>query len=156
MKSRSGRKNSQPVLRMGEKDEELIVRFDDYRKDFLKKKEKLQKQMEGHIERQNNQVIFNKKYNGTSLQDYFKLRSDIVDLQIADQFARKIVQEQQQRPKMKQIVKSSDGLEQKLFPQFKIKTKFMKSQVKENILNALVDVKMKLLEEYHLSNVTVM
>ena len=41
MKSRSGRKNSQPVLRMGEKDEELIVRFDDYRKDFLKKKEKL-------------------------------------------------------------------------------------------------------------------
>lgn len=29
----------------------------------------------------------------------------------------------------------------------------MKSQVKENILNALVDVKMKLLEEYHLSNV---
>jgi hypothetical protein len=29
----------------------------------------------------------------------------------------------------------------------------MKKQVKENILNALVDVKIKLLEEYHSSNV---
>lgn len=31
----------------------------------------------------------------------------------------------------------------------------MKKQVKENILNALVDVKMKLLEEYHYSNVPI-
>lgn len=29
----------------------------------------------------------------------------------------------------------------------------MKSKVKENILNALAEVKMKLLEEYHISNV---
>lgn len=29
----------------------------------------------------------------------------------------------------------------------------MKSQVKENILNALADVKLQLLEEYHRSNV---
>ena len=31
----------------------------------------------------------------------------------------------------------------------------MKQNVKENILNALVDVKTKLLEEYHISNVSI-
>jgi hypothetical protein len=30
--------------------------------------------MEGHIDKKNNQVIFAKKYTGSNLDDYFKLR----------------------------------------------------------------------------------
>ena len=102
--------------------------------------------MEGHIEKKSTQVIFAKKYSGKNLEDYFKLRRDVLDLQIADQFTKKIVQENEERPKRLENKDASDNLENKLFPFFKIKTKFMKSQVKENILNALADVKMQLLE----------
>ena len=47
--------------------------------------------MEGHIEKKSTQVIFAKKYSGKKLEDYFKLRRDVLDLQIADQFTKKIV-----------------------------------------------------------------
>lgn len=58
------------------------------------KKEKLLKEMDGHIQKKNNQVIFTNKYSGTNLDNYFKLRSELLDLQLADQYTQKIVREQ--------------------------------------------------------------
>lgn len=58
------------------------------------KKEKLLKEMDGHIQKKNNQVIFTSKYSGTNLDNYFKLRSELLDLQLADQYTQKIVREQ--------------------------------------------------------------
>lgn len=44
----------------------------------------------------------------------------------------------------------------KIFPQFNIKTKYMKKQVKQNILKVIFDVKKQLLKQYHEANVTKM
>lgn len=86
--------------------------------------------MEGHIEKKNNKVLFSKKYAGSNLEDYFKSRSELLDLQLADQYAQKVVREQQ-NPAPKHPEKNhKDDLENKLFSEFKIKTKFMKKQVR--------------------------
>ena len=37
----------------------------------------------------------------------------------------------------------------KIFPEFCIKTKYLKKQVRENILQVIFDVKKGLLQEYH-------
>lgn len=55
--------------------------------------------MEGHLEKRSNQVMFAKKYTGTNLEEYFKMRRELLDLQIADQYAKKIIEEQEVRPK---------------------------------------------------------
>ena len=68
------------------------------------------------------------------------------DLQIADQYTQRIVKEHDKKNVNKVTENKQEQLESKLFGEFKIKTKFMKQRVKENILNALVDVKVKLLE----------
>ena len=109
--------------------------------------------MQGHIEKKNNKLIFANKYSGSNLEDYFKLRKELFDLQIADQYTQKIVMEHDTKNVNKVQEGKKEQLENKLFGQFKIKTKYMKQNVKENILKALVDVKTKLLEEYHHSNV---
>lgn len=41
----------------------------------------------------------------------------------------------------------------KIFPEFNIKTKYMKKQVKDNVLKVIFDVKKELLHQYQISNV---
>jgi hypothetical protein len=66
--------------------------------------------MEGHVEKKSNQVIFAKKYVGNSLEDYFNMRRDLLNLQIADQYAKKIIEEQLERPKKVESQDHPDGL----------------------------------------------
>lgn len=49
--------------------------------------------MEGHVAKKDNQVIFSNKYCGSNLEDYFKLRKELFDLQLADQYTKRIVRE---------------------------------------------------------------
>lgn len=85
--------------------------------------------MEGHIEKRNNQVIFKNKYAGTNLESYFKLRKELLDLLIAEQHTQAIIS-QPLDAETKQQNLQSDTNEQKIFSEFKIKTKYMKSKVK--------------------------
>lgn len=54
--------------------------------------------MEGHIEKKSNQVLFKNKYSSSNLDDYFKLRKELFDLQIADQYTQKIIKDYDKKP----------------------------------------------------------
>ena len=59
--------------------------------------------MEGHIAKKNNQIIFSNKYSGNNLDDYFKLRKELFDLQIADQYTKRIVREHEEKVVQKDV-----------------------------------------------------
>ena len=66
--------------------------------------------MEGHVEKKRNQVAIAKKYLGSNLEDYFNMRRDLLNLQIVDQYTKKIIEEQLERPKKIEQQEHSDGL----------------------------------------------
>ena len=66
--------------------------------------------MEGHVEKKRNQVAFAKKYLGSNLEDYFNMRRDLLNLQIVDQYTKKIIEEKLERTKKIEQQEHSDGL----------------------------------------------
>lgn len=122
---------------------EVVERIEAYRSTYLEKQAKMAKEMEGHVERRSNQVIFANKYAGSNLEQYFTLRRDLVDLVTVEQHTRQLLEapsQQQHQGRTQQ-----EPVDPKLFPDFKIKTKFMKQRVRENILAAVAEVKLQLL-----------
>ena len=80
-----------------------------------------------------NSLLFAKKYQGNQLEDYLKLRKELLDLKMADQYTKSMVRGQSHQNLEKvQQPKSYD-----LFSELKIKTKYIKPKVKENIIKAL-------------------
>lgn len=51
--------------------------------------------MDGHIEKRDSQVLFSNKYSGSNLEDYFKMRKELLNLQIADQYTQKVIRERE-------------------------------------------------------------
>jgi hypothetical protein len=101
------------------------------------------KEMEGHVEKRSNQVIFANKYAGSNLEEYFALRRDLVDLVTVEQHTRQLLEAPSQQPDQGRT--AQEAVDPKLFPDFKIKTKFMKQRVRENILQAVAEAKLQLL-----------
>lgn len=71
-----------------------------------------------------------------------------------DKFYEQMIQEGGSRKNQPKASEKKEPDVNKIFPEFNIKTKYMKKQVKDNILKVVYDVKAQLLKEYHLSNVT--
>lgn len=87
--------------------------------------------MQGHIEKRDNQVIFSNKYLGSNLEDYFVMRRDLLDLVMVDQYTRQIVGNAGGASEdVKDSAGQRENVENKLFGQFRIKTKFMKNHVR--------------------------
>lgn len=112
-------------------------------------------------------VSFKNKYKDNYLEMYFKQRKEFAELIFNQQAYDKIIgeghtgeDEQQvgQSQRMDSKLKSLKGMRfqdinNKLFPQFQIKTKFLKPNVKLTIANLITDIKKQLIHQYFVDNV---
>lgn len=102
--------------------------------------------------------FFGNKYKDHNLEMYFKERKQFADLMFSQAHYDNILQsskkiEAANDAKLSINKNKREIMQNKIFSEFKIKTKFMKEKVKNNILVALVDVKTQLLKQYHSENV---